>query len=161
MALFVNKQLFWWSASTPLDNNNVVLTDLYAYFSLNTLPHTSVSLTRCISIVFFSFEYFDPYDHYAACWVTLRNGNVPCRESRWGVKLKRPCRMSLSQRKCLCHMSIVINSPVACLLRFKTPCRMWNLTNISVAVSNIRHGRVALSILGVHLSLFVESSCQF
>ena len=37
----------------------------------NTLPHTSVSLTRCISNVFFSFEYFDPYDHYAACWVTL------------------------------------------------------------------------------------------
>ena len=21
---------------------------------------------------FFSFKYFDPYDHYAACWVTLR-----------------------------------------------------------------------------------------
>ena len=21
---------------------------------------------------FFSFEYFDPYDHYAACWVTLK-----------------------------------------------------------------------------------------
>ena len=35
-----------------LDNNNAVLTDLYAYFSFNTLPHTSVSLTRCISIVF-------------------------------------------------------------------------------------------------------------
>ena len=43
-----------------------------AYFSLNTLPHTSVGLTICISIVFFSFEYFDPYDHYATCWVTLR-----------------------------------------------------------------------------------------
>ena len=25
--LFVNKQLFWWSASIPLDNNNAVLTD--------------------------------------------------------------------------------------------------------------------------------------
>ena len=33
-----------------LDNNNAVLTDLF--FSLNTLPHTSVSLTSCISIVF-------------------------------------------------------------------------------------------------------------
>ena len=70
--LFVNKQLFWWSASITLDNNNAVLTDLSTYFSLNTLPHTSVSLTRCISIVFFSFEYFDPYVHYAVCWVTLK-----------------------------------------------------------------------------------------
>ena len=35
-----------------LDNNNAVLTDLYAFFSLNTLPHTSVGLTSCISIVF-------------------------------------------------------------------------------------------------------------
>ena len=26
--LFVNKQLFWWSASTPLDNTNALLTDL-------------------------------------------------------------------------------------------------------------------------------------
>ena len=26
--LFVNKQLFWWSASITLDNNNAVLTDL-------------------------------------------------------------------------------------------------------------------------------------
>ena len=23
---------------------------------------------------FFSFEYFDPYNHYAACWVTLNLG---------------------------------------------------------------------------------------
>ena len=23
---------------------------------------------------FFSFEYFDPFDHYAACWVTLTVG---------------------------------------------------------------------------------------
>ena len=35
-----------------LDNNNAVLTDLQAFFSLFTLPHTSVSLTSCISIVF-------------------------------------------------------------------------------------------------------------
>ena len=26
--LFVNKQLFWWSASTTFDNNNAVLTEL-------------------------------------------------------------------------------------------------------------------------------------
>ena len=26
--LFVNKQLFWWSTSIPLDNNNAILTDL-------------------------------------------------------------------------------------------------------------------------------------
>ena len=26
--LFVNKQLFWWSASITLDNNNAVFTDL-------------------------------------------------------------------------------------------------------------------------------------
>ena len=63
--LFVNKQLFWWSASITSDNNNAVLMDLYAFFSLNTSPHTSVSLTSCISNVFFSFEYFDPFDHYA------------------------------------------------------------------------------------------------
>ena len=44
--------MFWWSASITLDNNYAVLTDLEAYFSLDTLPHTSVSLTRCISIVF-------------------------------------------------------------------------------------------------------------
>ena len=31
---------------------NAVLTDLYAFLSLNTLPHTSVSPTSCISIVF-------------------------------------------------------------------------------------------------------------
>ena len=44
---------------------------LVGIFLTNTLPHTSISLTSCISIVFFSFEYFDTYDHYAACWVTL------------------------------------------------------------------------------------------
>ena len=53
--LFVNKQLFWWSPSITLDNNNAVLTDL----------------TSCISIVFFSFGYFLPFDHYAACLDTL------------------------------------------------------------------------------------------
>ena len=57
--LFVNKQLFWWSASIILDNNNGLLTDFYPFFSHYILPHTSVGLTGCISDVFFSFEYFD------------------------------------------------------------------------------------------------------
>ena len=49
--LFVNKQLFWWSASITLHNNIAVLTDLEAFFSLGTSSHTSVNLTSCISIV--------------------------------------------------------------------------------------------------------------
>ena len=51
-------------------NNNDVLTDSEPFFSLNTLLYASVSLASCNSIVFFSFEYFDSLDHYAACWVT-------------------------------------------------------------------------------------------
>ena len=39
-----------------LDNNNDVLTDFWPFFSLYTLPHTSVGLTSRISIVFFQFE---------------------------------------------------------------------------------------------------------
>ena len=50
--LFENKQLFWWSASITLDNNNDVLADFQPFFSLYTLPHTSVGLTGCTSIVF-------------------------------------------------------------------------------------------------------------
>ena len=49
--LFVNKQLFWWSASITLDNNNDVFTDFHLFFLLYTLPHTSVGLTSCISDV--------------------------------------------------------------------------------------------------------------
>ena len=56
--LFLNKQLFLWSAPITLDNNNAVLTDLLTFSTLNTLPHTSVGLTSCISIVFFSFWIF-------------------------------------------------------------------------------------------------------
>ena len=78
--LRVNKQLFWWFASITLDNNNV-LTDLLAFFSLKTLLHTSVSLTSCISSSFYSFEYFDPYDHFAACWVTLTAECLEWKES--------------------------------------------------------------------------------
>ena len=52
MAFVCKQTVFWWSASITLDNNNAVLTDLQAFFSLSTLPHTSVILTSCISIVF-------------------------------------------------------------------------------------------------------------
>ena len=54
--LFVNKQLFWWSASMILDNNNDVLPDFQQCFSLYTLPHISVGLTVCISIIFSVFD---------------------------------------------------------------------------------------------------------
>ena len=37
-----------------MDNNNAVLTDFYPFFVLNTLPHTSVGLTGCISNAFFN-----------------------------------------------------------------------------------------------------------
>ena len=40
------------STSITLDNNNAVLTDLLPFYSLNTLTHSSVGLTSCISIVF-------------------------------------------------------------------------------------------------------------
>ena len=35
-----------------MDNSNALLKDLCPFLSLDTLPHTSVSLTSCISIVF-------------------------------------------------------------------------------------------------------------
>ena len=38
----------------PLDNNSDFFSKLKPFFSLNTLPRTSVGLTSCISIVFFS-----------------------------------------------------------------------------------------------------------
>ena len=69
--VFVNKQLFWWSASTTLVNNNDVLTDLSHFSHFILLPHASLGLTVCISILFFSFEYFDSLDHYTACWFPL------------------------------------------------------------------------------------------
>ena len=47
-----SKCLFWWSTSITLDNNNGVLRDFWPFFSLYTLPHTSVGLTGCISNAF-------------------------------------------------------------------------------------------------------------
>ena len=49
--LLVNKQLFWWSTSITLDNNNDVLAEFWPFFSVYTLPQTLVGLTGCISIV--------------------------------------------------------------------------------------------------------------
>ena len=56
--LFVNKQLFCWSASILLDNNNGVLTDFYPFFLLYTSPHTSVCLTCCICNAFSVLNFF-------------------------------------------------------------------------------------------------------
>ena len=41
-----------------LDNNNDILpaADFQQFFSLYTLPHTSVDLTVCISIIFSVFD---------------------------------------------------------------------------------------------------------
>ena len=52
LPLFINKLLFWWYGSITLDNNNDVLADLYQFFSIYTLPHTSFGWTGCISIAF-------------------------------------------------------------------------------------------------------------
>ena len=42
-----------------------------------TLYHAStVRLKGCISIVFFSFEYFDSFEYYAACYVPLTSYNM-------------------------------------------------------------------------------------
>ena len=46
------------------------------FFSLYTLPPASVSLTCCISIAFSVLKNVDPFDHFAAFWFPLRNGNV-------------------------------------------------------------------------------------
>ena len=61
-----------------MDSNNDVLTDFKPFFSVYTLPHTSVGLTSYISIVFFSLKEIDPYDPSAACWfpLTLPNPGV-------------------------------------------------------------------------------------
>ena len=55
-----------------IGNNNDVLADFKPFFSLHTLPHTSVGLTSYISIVFFSLKLFDPHDHYAARCIPLK-----------------------------------------------------------------------------------------
>ena len=41
-----------------------------------TLPHVSVHLTGCISIVFTVFNYLDSFEHYTACWFPLNMPNV-------------------------------------------------------------------------------------
>ena len=52
MAFVCKQTAVWLSASITLDNNNDVLTDFKPFFTLYSLPHTSVGLTSCISIVF-------------------------------------------------------------------------------------------------------------
>ena len=48
---------------------------------------------------FFSFEYFDPYDHYAACWVTLITG-------RWDTK-RDNCRSETLKRIFHCNAKLL------------------------------------------------------
>ena len=66
-----------------MDKNTDILTDFEPFFSSNTLSHTSVGLTSCISTVFFSLKIVDPYDHYAACW-------FPLTEHQSGMKPIKP-----------------------------------------------------------------------
>ena len=54
--LFVNKQLFWWSASITLDNNNEILRLLAIFLTLYFTTYLSVDQNGCISIVFFSLN---------------------------------------------------------------------------------------------------------
>ena len=49
---FVCKQTAVLVVCITLDNNNDVLADFYPLLSLHTLPHASVGLTDCISVVF-------------------------------------------------------------------------------------------------------------
>ena len=71
-SLFVNKQLFRWSASIILDNNSGVLTDfLTLYFA------TYLSWPDCLYLhCFFSFENSDSFDYVAAFWFTFRQACI-------------------------------------------------------------------------------------
>ena len=40
-----------------------------SHFILYNIPQ--LAWPDIFLLFFFSFEYFDPYDHYAACWATL------------------------------------------------------------------------------------------
>ena len=64
-----------------LDINNDVLTHFKPFFSLYTLPHTSVGLTGSISI-FLSFEYFDSFDKRSL--LCLFNPGIDCEPERKG-----------------------------------------------------------------------------
>ena len=54
---FVNKQLFWWSASITLDNNKDVLTDLYPFFHV-ILYHIPQLAWLVAFLYFFQFWIF-------------------------------------------------------------------------------------------------------
>ena len=45
----------------------------------NTLPIALTRLLQHISNHLFSLDKFDPYDHFAACWVTLSESVIPLR----------------------------------------------------------------------------------
>ena len=95
---FVNKQLFWWSASITLDNNNAVLTDLWPFFLLNTLPHTSAGLTRCIFIV---LSVLNIFSHFKPC---IHLANLPMAGCcNWSVPKEPPEPIHQSQGLCWAH----------------------------------------------------------
>ena len=66
--LFVNKQLFWWSASITLDNNNGVLTDIFLTLYFATY------LSLAVWLYFYSFYSFENLTHLTtmhAFWFPL------------------------------------------------------------------------------------------
>ena len=69
-----------------LDNNNDVLVHFKPFFSLYTLPHTSVGLTGSISI-FFSFEYFDSFDKSSLLCLFTQVSAVNLKENAVAVNL--------------------------------------------------------------------------
>ena len=72
-----------------------------------TLPHASVHLTGCISIVFTVFNYLDSFEHYTACWFPSNMPNViyilpACVWARIGLVLHyfdRVCPMRVANTK--------------------------------------------------------------
>ena len=87
-----------------MDNNNDVLNDFHPFFSHYTLPHTSVGLTNCISIVIFSLKNCDPFDHYAACCATS------CKQHREinSIFLYRCARMVFGQYFCILWICLIL-----------------------------------------------------
>ena len=58
----------------PTLGENICLSELeyVIHYALSLYDCITVPLDkRANQIFFFSFEYFDPFDHYDACWVTL------------------------------------------------------------------------------------------
>ena len=71
-SLFVNKQLFWWSMSIALNNNNAVMFNRHLAIFLALYFSTYLSWPDWLYFYcFFNFEYFDSLHYYAACSVPL------------------------------------------------------------------------------------------